>query len=198
MELSTILVEQRKKKDETQQKVADNLFITRQSLSNWENGKNFPDIPMLIELSNYYNFSLDIIKGDTELMNKVQKDYELINTKKANKKYSVLLIVLIVLIVLMAVVIIPLVTSNKSLTKFVTVFILMLSIILIHVTVKFGKVVYQNYEGMPNPPLWVPKAFGYGISVNPYNKVGKIITIALTVILDLFFIGTGIAILYFS
>ncbi|WP_243419891.1 hypothetical protein [Lactobacillus helveticus] len=98
----------------------------------------------------------------------------------------------------MAVVIIPLVTSNKSLTKFVTVFILMLSIILIHVAVKFGKVVYQNYEGMPNPPLWVPKAFGYGISVNPYNKVGKIITIALTVILDLFFIGTGIAILYFS
>ena len=163
-----------------------------------ENGKNFPDIPMLIELSNYYNFSLDIIKGDTELMNKVQKDYELINTKKANKKYSVLLIVLTVLIVLMAVVIIPLVTSNKSLTKFVTVFILMLSIILIHVAVKFGKVVYQNYEGMPNPPLWVPKAFGYGISVNPYNKVGKIITIALTVILDLFFIGTGIAILYFS
>lgn len=198
MELSTILVEQRKKKDETQQKVADNLFITRQSLSNWENGKNFPDIPMLIELSNYYNFSLDIIKGDTELMNKVQKDYELINTEKANKKYSVLLIVLTVLIVLMAVVIIPLVTSNKSLTKFVTVFILMLSIILIHVAVKFGKVVYQNYEGMPNPPLWVPKSFGYGISVNPYNKVGKIITIALTVILDLFFIGTGIAILYFS
>lgn len=197
MELSTILVEQRKKKNETQQKVADNLFITRQSLSNWENGKNFPDIPMLIELSNYYNFSLDLIKGDTQLMNKVQEDYELINTKKANKKYSVLLIILTVLILLISVVIIPLVTSNKILTKIVTAFILMLCIILIHVAVRFGKIVYKNYEGIPDSPLWVPKAFGYGISVNPYNKVGKIITITLLVILDLFFIGSEISILYF-
>lgn len=60
------------------------------------------------------------------------------------------------LILLISVVIIPLVTSNKSLTKFVTVFILMLCIILIHVAVRFGKIVYQNYEGIPNPPLWVP------------------------------------------
>jgi hypothetical protein len=81
--------------------------------------------------------------------------------------------------------------------QFVTVFILMLCIILIHVAVRFGKIVYQNYEGISNPPLWVPKSFGYGISVNPYNKVGKIITIAILVILDLFFIGTGISILYF-
>ncbi|MGV8957399.1 helix-turn-helix transcriptional regulator [Lactococcus lactis] len=40
----------------TQQNVADELFLTRQSLSNWENGENFPDIPTLIELSNYYGF----------------------------------------------------------------------------------------------------------------------------------------------
>ncbi|MDN6538510.1 MAG: helix-turn-helix domain-containing protein, partial [Lactococcus sp.] len=45
MNLSSILVAERKKKGETQQKVADALYISRQSLSNWENGKNFPDIP---------------------------------------------------------------------------------------------------------------------------------------------------------
>ena len=117
MELSTILVEERKKKGITQQEVADTLYITRQSLSNWENGKNFPDIPMLVELSKYYDFSLDIIKGDAQLMNQVQKDYELINTKKANKKYSVLLVILTALIVLTSVVLIPLVSNNKILLK---------------------------------------------------------------------------------
>ncbi|ADA66090.1 helix-turn-helix transcriptional regulator [Lactococcus lactis subsp. lactis] len=198
MELSTILVEERKKKGITQQEVADTLYITRQSLSNWENGKNFPDIPMLVELSKYYDFSLDIIKGDAQLMNQVQKDYELINTKKANKKYSVLLVILTALIVLTSVVLIPLVSNNKILLKSFTLFDLLLCIVLIHTAVKFSKIVYQYYEGIPNSPLWVPKVFGYGISINPYNKFGKIITIALLVILDLFFIGVGITMIFFG
>ncbi|MCB6853042.1 helix-turn-helix domain-containing protein [Lactococcus lactis] len=198
MELSTILVEERKKKGMTQQEVADTLYITRQSLSNWENGKNFPDIPMLVELSKYYDFSLDIIKGDAQLMNQVQKDYELINTKKANKKYSVLLVILTALIVLTSVVLIPLVSNNKILLKSFTLFDLLLCIVLIHTAVKFSKIVYQYYEGIPNSPLWVPKVFGYGISINPYNKFGKIITIALLVILDLFFIGVGITMIFFG
>ena len=138
MELSTILVEERKKKGITQQEVADTLYITRQSLSNWENGKNFPDIPMLVELSKYYDFSLDIIKGDSLLMNQVQKDYELINTKKANKKYSVLLVILTALIVLTSVVLIPLVSNNKILLKSFTLFDLLLCIVLIHTAVKFS------------------------------------------------------------
>lgn len=198
MELSTILVEERKKKGITQQEVADTLYITRQSLSNWENGKNFPDIPMLVELSKYYDFSLDIIKGDAQLMNQVQKDYELINTKKANKKYSVLFVILTALIVLTSVVLIPLVSNNKILLKSFTLFDLLLCIVLIHTAVKFSKIVYQYYEGIPNSPLWVPKVFGYGISINPYNKFGKIITIALLVILDLFFIGVGITMIFFG
>lgn len=64
MKLSEVLVSERKKVGKTQQNVADELFLTRQSLLNQENGENFPDIPTLIELSNYYGFSLDIIKGD--------------------------------------------------------------------------------------------------------------------------------------
>lgn len=153
---------------------------------------------MLVELSKYYDFSLDIIKGDAQLMNQVQKDYELINTKKANKKYSVLLVILTALIVLTSVVLIPLVSNNKILLKSFTLFDLLLCIVLIHTAVKFSKIVYQYYEGIPNSPLWVPKVFGYGISINPYNKFGKIITIALLVILDLFFIGVGITMIFFG
>ena len=196
MDLSTILVEERKKKGVTQQEVADTLYISRQSLSNWENGKNFPDVPMLIELSNYYGFSLDIIKGDTQFMKQVKKDYELINTKKANKKYSVLLIILTALILLISLVLIPLSGNHMTLMKCLVVFDLLLCIPLLHVAVKFTKVAYQHYEGIADSPLWVPKAFGYGVSINPYNKVVKILTIALLVILDLFFIGAVVAIVF--
>ena len=196
MDLSTILVEERKKKGVTQQEVADTLYISRQSLSNWENGKNFPDVPMLIELSNYYGFSLDIIKGDTQFMKQVKKDYELINTKKANKKYSILLIILISLILLLSLLLLPLSQNNITLLNSITVLIFLLCILLLHVTVSFNKLAYQHYEGIADSPLWVPKAFGYGVSINPYNKVGKILTIALLVILDLFFIGAVVAIVF--
>lgn len=196
MELATILVSERKKKGETQQKVADALYISRQSLSNWENGKNFPDIPMLVALSNYYDFSLDIIKGDEQLMKQVKKDYELINTKKANKKYSVLLIILSVLILLNAVVVSPLLAHHPILLKYTTVITLLLTIVLLHVSIRFTKLAYQQYEDIPDSPLWVPRTFGIGISINPYNKVGRRITIALLVIFDLLFIGMIIAMLF--
>ena len=32
----------------TQQKMADELGVTRQAISNWENNKNLPDIEMII------------------------------------------------------------------------------------------------------------------------------------------------------
>lgn len=198
MELATILVTERKKKGETQQKVADALYISRQSLSNWENGKNFPDIPMLIALSIYYDFSLDMIKGDEQFMKQVKKDYELINTKKANKKYAVLLIILLVLILLITVVVMPLVMHNAMLFKYITVITLLLCIIILHVSIGFTKIAYQQYDGMPDSPFWVPRTFGIGVSINPYNKVGKIVTISLLVIFDLFFIGMSIAILFFG
>ena len=45
MNLSSILVNERKQRGYTQQKVADELYITRQTLSNWENGKIFQIFP---------------------------------------------------------------------------------------------------------------------------------------------------------
>ena len=45
MNLSSILVDERKQRGYTQQKVADELYITRQTLSNWENGKIFQIFP---------------------------------------------------------------------------------------------------------------------------------------------------------
>ena len=120
-------------------------------------------------------------------MKKVKKDYELINTKKANKKYSILLIILTSLILLLSLLLIPLSQNNVTLLNGITIIIFLLCILLLHVTVSFNKLAYQHYKGIMGSPLWVPKVFGYGLSINPYNKIGRILTIVLLILLDLLF-----------
>ena len=41
----------RKEKGWTQQQMADHLFVTRQTVSNWENGKSFPDLETIEQIS---------------------------------------------------------------------------------------------------------------------------------------------------
>ena len=55
------LKEIRKKKKLNQQKVAFDLFISREALSHYENGKRNPDLKMLVKLSDYYNVSIDYL-----------------------------------------------------------------------------------------------------------------------------------------
>lgn len=53
------LKEQRLKQNETQESVANKLGVSRQTISNWENGKTLPDIDSLIKLSQIYQLSID-------------------------------------------------------------------------------------------------------------------------------------------
>ncbi|GCF94646.1 hypothetical protein NRIC_25370 [Enterococcus florum] len=65
----------RKKKLITQQQLADELNISRQTISNWETGKSLPDINMVLQISLFFDVSLDIlIKGDEQLMKKIRDD----------------------------------------------------------------------------------------------------------------------------
>ncbi len=53
----------------SQEELAERVYVTRQTVSNWENGKSYPDIGSLIRLSDLFGVSLDIlIKGDLEEM----------------------------------------------------------------------------------------------------------------------------------
>ena len=64
----------RKKRNEnniTQEELAEMIFVSRQTISNWENGKSYPDIKSLILLCDIYNISLDkLVRGDVKLMQK--------------------------------------------------------------------------------------------------------------------------------
>ena len=53
----------------SQDELADKIYVTRQTISNWENNRNYPDIRSLVLLSNVFGVSLDIlVKGDLKQM----------------------------------------------------------------------------------------------------------------------------------
>lgn len=61
----------------SQEELAEKIFVTRQSVSNWETGKTYPDINSLVLLSSLFDVSLDIlIKGDLEKMKEEIKKQE--------------------------------------------------------------------------------------------------------------------------
>ena len=55
------LFELRKKKGITQEKLAEKLNVSRQSVSNWELDKSLPDTDKLLVLAQIYDVSLDYI-----------------------------------------------------------------------------------------------------------------------------------------
>lgn len=53
----------------SQEELSEKVFVSRQTISNWENNKNYPDVKSLLLLSSLFNVSLDIlVKGDLEEM----------------------------------------------------------------------------------------------------------------------------------
>lgn len=51
----------RKEKNLTQQKVALDLNVSRESLSYYENGKRQPSLDLLVAFSKYFNVSIDYL-----------------------------------------------------------------------------------------------------------------------------------------
>ena len=48
----------------TQAQAAEKLMVSRQSVSNWENGKTYPDIDSVVRMSELYSVSMDNIMKD--------------------------------------------------------------------------------------------------------------------------------------
>lgn len=73
MKFHESIKEKRKNLNLTQEEVAEKLFVSRQTISNWENGKTLPDIESLISISELYEISLDeLIKGDKKMQRKIK------------------------------------------------------------------------------------------------------------------------------
>lgn len=77
MNFSKQLKEQRVAKGLSQEQLAENLHIARQSISKWERGEAYPSIGMLIRLSELFDMSIDeLLKGDTQLKDEIVKSGE--------------------------------------------------------------------------------------------------------------------------
>lgn len=76
MELGGRIREYRTEKSWSQEELAERCYVSRQTVSNWENEKSFPDVRSLLLLGDAFGVSLDeLIKGDVEAMNeKVRSD----------------------------------------------------------------------------------------------------------------------------
>ena len=69
MELGNQIKSHRTALSFSQEELAEKVFVTRQTVSNWENNKSYPDIHSLLLLSSLFHVSLDqLIKGDLETM----------------------------------------------------------------------------------------------------------------------------------
>ena len=102
MEIGKKLKESRMGSKLTQEQVAEKLFVSRQTISNWENEKSYPDIISVIKLSDLYSISLDeLLKGDKEMLEHLE---ESTNVVKSNKKLIAAAIINVVLFLCMLVI----------------------------------------------------------------------------------------------
>ena len=90
MDIGSRIKKYREEQNISQEELALKIFVSRQTISNWETDKSYPDIKSLIMLSNIFNVSLDnFIKKDIEEMRKI------IDSKKV-KEFNVMSYVFLV------------------------------------------------------------------------------------------------------
>lgn len=98
MELGKQIKKYRKALSLSQDALAEKIFVSRQTISNWENDKSYPDINSLILLSEVFNTSIDnLVKGDVETMKKEISQFERKRFNELKNFYAVLLILDIVI-----------------------------------------------------------------------------------------------------
>jgi len=82
----------------TQEKAAEKIDVSSQTISNWENEKSYPDIISVIALSDLYSVSLDeLLKGD-QMAEHLE---ESTNVVKSNKKLTGAILLNIILMILL-------------------------------------------------------------------------------------------------
>ncbi|HAB59818.1 MAG TPA: transcriptional regulator [Lachnospiraceae bacterium] len=97
MELNTQIKKYRTNMNLTQDELAEKVYVTRQTISNWENNKSYPDIHSLLLLSSLFDISLDqLIKGDIDIMKEEIKEAELQKFNRYGNIFTALLLITII------------------------------------------------------------------------------------------------------
>ncbi len=78
----------------TQEQVAEALGVSRQTLSNWENQKTYPDIVSVVKMSDLYHISLDhLLKEEKDMSDYLDYLEESTNTVKSNDRKTKIVLI---------------------------------------------------------------------------------------------------------
>lgn len=73
----------------SQEQLAEAIFVSRQTISNWETDRTYPDVHSLLLLSDLFDVTVDdLIKGDVEEMKEVLAN----EAKKMNRLSAVMMV----------------------------------------------------------------------------------------------------------
>jgi len=83
MNISKKIKEQRGRMSLSQEELGERVYVTRQTISNWENGKSYPDVHSLILLSQVFDITIDnLVKGDLEIMEQKIEQHDIAKMKR--------------------------------------------------------------------------------------------------------------------
>lgn len=105
MKIGTIIKEKRTKSGLTQEDLAKKLHVSRSTISNWEINRNYPDIKLIVNISNILEIPLkELLQEESDIVNRLSEDT--ITRKKISKRNKILyFLIFILLISLLSVVI---------------------------------------------------------------------------------------------
>ena len=83
MEIGQKLREARQERGLTQEELSERLHVSRQTISNWENQRSYPDIISLIALSDLYGISLDeLVKEDKQMIGHLKESTDTVRSRE--------------------------------------------------------------------------------------------------------------------
>lgn len=97
MEIGNKIKKYRENINLSQEELADKIYVSRQTISNWENNKSYPDINSLKLLSNIFDKHLDeFIEEDIEEMKKRTSEYDLKEYNTLSTIFSIGIIIILI------------------------------------------------------------------------------------------------------
>ena len=90
MEIGARIKVERQKHNLTQSQLAEKLNVSRSAVSGWEVGRNYPDLRMIVTISDLFGLSLDeLLREENKMITKIDRQL------KFSKVYKVILVVLV-------------------------------------------------------------------------------------------------------
>lgn len=97
MELSSQIKKFRAELGMSQEQLGEKIFVSRQTISNWETEKSYPDIHSLLLLSSVFNVSLDtLIKGDIDMIKETVKQNDVRHFNLLSNIFAVLYVLCLI------------------------------------------------------------------------------------------------------